>query len=164
MEVYEKINLFIKQKKITKREFAKILRDLEPRLKSTDQPPIETTIYKYLNGQVSIPIELISYIAEALDITEQELFDINTNTRIKLLKYISKGLDTQQLFHIENLSSKSTIINRAKTNYEKNSNATSNHKQEIEKLFSLMEYAPQAMIKKMIKKLEEIKKIALEEI
>ncbi len=97
MEVYEKINYIIKQKKMTKREFAKILRDLEPRLKSTDQPPIETTIYKYLNGQVSIPIEIISFIAEALDITEQELFDDSLKAKIKFLKYIEKDCNKEEL-------------------------------------------------------------------
>lgn len=97
MEVYEKINYIIKQKKMTKREFAKVLRDLEPRLKSTDQAPIETTIYKYLNGQVSIPIEIVSFIAEALDITEQELFDDSLKAKIKFLKYIAKDCNKEEL-------------------------------------------------------------------
>ena len=100
MEVYEKINYIIKQKKITKRSFAKILRDLEPRLKSTDQAPIETTIYKYLNGSVNIPIELISYIAEALNITEQELFDDSLKTKIKYLKHISKDSDQKEIEYL----------------------------------------------------------------
>ena len=90
MEVYEKINDIIKKKYMTKREFANILRSLEPRLRSTDQaPPVETTIYKYLNGQVSIPIEIITFIAEALDVTEQELFDDSLKVKIKFLKSIS---------------------------------------------------------------------------
>jgi transcriptional regulator with XRE-family HTH domain len=89
MEVYEKINDIIKKKNMTKREFANILRNLEPRLRSTDQAPLETTIYKYLNGQVSIPIEIISFIAEALDISEQELFDDSLKVKIKFLKSVS---------------------------------------------------------------------------
>jgi transcriptional regulator with XRE-family HTH domain len=89
MEVYEKINDIIKKKNMTKREFANILRSLEPRLRSTDQAPVETTIYKYLNGQVSIPIEIITFIAEALDVTEQELFDDSLKVKIKFLKSIS---------------------------------------------------------------------------
>lgn len=149
MEVYEKINYIIKHKKMTKRSFAKILRDLEPRLKSTDQAPIETTIYKYLNGSVNIPIELISYIAEALNITEQELFDDSLKTKIKYLKHISKDSDQKEIEYLN----KFIYSNNEQINI-------TDHKQNIQKLISLLIYAPDIMIENIISKLEKIEKIS----
>ncbi len=87
MEIFERINKLIKENNLTKREFAKRLRDLEPRLNSTGEIPSEKTIYKYLNGTISIKIELIPYIAEVLQITEQELF---TNDEKSRKKFFSK--------------------------------------------------------------------------
>jgi transcriptional regulator with XRE-family HTH domain len=83
MEVYERINQLIKNQNLTKREFANKLISLEPKLNSTGETPTEKTIYKYLNGTVSIRIELIPYIAEALRVTEQDLFTHNTKSRKK---------------------------------------------------------------------------------
>ena len=59
---------------MTKREFATKLLELEPRLDGTGKPPSESTVYGYLNGGREIKIELIPYIAEVLNISEQELF------------------------------------------------------------------------------------------
>jgi transcriptional regulator with XRE-family HTH domain len=163
MEVYEKINTILKQKKMTKRDFAKILRDLEPRLKSTDLPPLETTIYKYLNGQVSIPIEIITYIAEALDITEQELFDDSLKTKIKYVKHISKDSDAKEIEYLNKFvnSNISNFIqsNNSEINIHNENNYLSDNKK-IQKLISLLVYAPEVMLDNIIDKLEEIEKIS----
>jgi transcriptional regulator with XRE-family HTH domain len=74
MNVADKINYLLEEKGISKREFAQKLLSLEPRLDRTGKPPSESTIYGYLNGGREIKIELIPYIAETLEITEQELF------------------------------------------------------------------------------------------
>lgn len=74
MTVSEKINFLLTEKEMTKREFATKLLELEPRLDGTGKPPSESTVYGYLNGGREIKIELIPYIAEVLNITEQELF------------------------------------------------------------------------------------------
>lgn len=74
MNVSEKINFLLTEKGMTKREFATKLLELEPRLEGTGKPPSESTVYGYLNGGREIKIELIPYIAEVLNITEQELF------------------------------------------------------------------------------------------
>ena len=50
MEVYEKINLLIKEKKLSKKEFAEKIRNLEVKLKSTGEIPTIKAIYAYLNG------------------------------------------------------------------------------------------------------------------
>jgi transcriptional regulator with XRE-family HTH domain len=151
MEVVDKINHILKQKKLTKREFAKILRDLEPRLKSTDQPPIETTIYKYLNGQVSIPIELVSFIAEALDITEQELFDDSLQTKIKFLKHILKDSSPKEL----DLLQKSVKLNL--TNIEIDKENTNDKNKKIMQLVDLLIFAPEPFLDKIIARLKDIK-------
>ena len=74
MEVWEKINYIIDEKKILKRDFVKKLLELEPKLKTTGEIPSEQTIYRYLNGQREIKVELIPYIAEVLGVQEGELF------------------------------------------------------------------------------------------
>jgi len=165
MQVYEKINDIIKQRNITKRKFAEILRGLEPKLKSTGELPNEKTIYKYLSGDVSIPIELISYIAEALDITEQELFDTTTQTKLKLFKYIKESLDTNQLSYLNSISSNSQLISDVKSSYgNSKSNLSFFHEKELKKLMELLEYAPQPLVERIITKLEEIKKVSLSQL
>jgi len=74
MEVIDKINYLLKEKSLLKKEFTLRLQLLEPKLKSTGNVPSEQTIYGYLNGKRELKVELIPYIAEVLDITEQELF------------------------------------------------------------------------------------------
>jgi transcriptional regulator with XRE-family HTH domain len=74
LEVYEKINYLIDEKKITKKEFVVKLLALEPKLRATGEVPSEQTIYRYLNAQRELKIELISYIAEVLEVDEQEFF------------------------------------------------------------------------------------------
>ena len=86
LEVYEKINYLINEKKITKKEFVTKLLALEPKLKATGEVPSEQTIYRYLNAQRELKIELIPYIAEVLEVDEQELFrfDIEYATEYNL--------------------------------------------------------------------------------
>lgn len=86
LEVYEKINYILQEKKIAKKDFVKNILSLEPKLKATGEIPTEQTIYRYLNGQREIKIELIPYIAEVLEVDEQELFrfDIEYATEYNL--------------------------------------------------------------------------------
>jgi len=77
MQVREKINYLLIELGLSKRDFAKALLDMDPKLNSTGKPPSESTIYGYLNGRREIKIELIPYISEVLGITEQELFEFN---------------------------------------------------------------------------------------
>lgn len=86
LEVFEKINYILQEKKIAKKDFVKNILSLEPKLKATGEIPTEQTIYRYLNGQREIKIELIPYIAEVLGVDEQELFrfDIEYATEYNL--------------------------------------------------------------------------------
>ena len=74
MDIIEKINYLIKEKNMSKKEFAQALQHLEPKLKSTGNTPNIQTIYGYLNGKRELKVELIPYIAEVLEVREQELF------------------------------------------------------------------------------------------
>jgi len=77
MEVWEKINYLLDEKKITKQEFANRLINLAPRLKRTGETPSTQTILGYLYGKREVKIELIPYIAEVLGVPEQELFSFD---------------------------------------------------------------------------------------
>lgn len=74
MEVWEKINYLLEEKKITKQEFAHKLVTLQPNLKRTGESPSVQTILGYLYGKRELKVELIPYIAEVLKVNEQELF------------------------------------------------------------------------------------------
>ena len=77
MQVRDKIKYMIEEKNISKTDFAEKLLALEPKLNSTGKPPSLSTVYGYLNGRREIKIELIPYIAEVLNIREQELFEFD---------------------------------------------------------------------------------------
>ena len=74
MEVWEKINYLLEEKKMSKQEFAAKLVTLEPKLKRTSKIPSTTTVLGYLYGKREIKIELVPYIAEVLGVSEEELF------------------------------------------------------------------------------------------
>lgn len=101
MEVYEKINLYLKEKKLTKKEFTKRLLALDVKLRNTGEVPSENTIYAYLNGRIGIKIELIPYIAEVLEVPEQLLFDDSNRTRKIYLKHILKNATTSEKEYIK---------------------------------------------------------------
>jgi len=86
MEVWEKINYLLEEKKITKQEFASNLIALKPSLKRTGETPSTQTILGYLYGKRELKVELIPYIAEVLGVDEQELFrfDIEYATEYNL--------------------------------------------------------------------------------
>ena len=86
MEVWEKINYLLEEKKMTKQEFATKLINLEPKLKRTAEVPSTQTILGYLYSKRELKIELIPYIAEVLEVDEQELFrfDIEYATEYNL--------------------------------------------------------------------------------
>ncbi len=122
MEVWEKINYLLEEKKITKQEFANRLVAIEPKLKRTGELPSVQTILGYLYGKRELKIELIPYIAEVLGVDEQELFrfDIEYATEyniryskdareiLELLQYAPKVM----VEHIKN------VLRKFKKEYE----------------------------------------------
>lgn len=69
-----KNKLSFRREKITKQEFAHKLVTLQPNLKRTGESPSVQTILGYLYGKRELKVELIPYIAEVLEVNEQELF------------------------------------------------------------------------------------------
>ncbi|MDD2509452.1 MAG: hypothetical protein PHS78_10500 [Aliarcobacter skirrowii] len=96
MELYEKINLLLKEKNLNKKNFALKLIALEPKLKSTGEIPTVKAIYGYLSGDIALKIELIPYIAEVLEIPEQFLFDDSSRARKIFLKHILKDISNEE--------------------------------------------------------------------
>ena len=86
------------------------------------------------------------------------------HTKLKLFKYISQDLDNTQLSYINQLNTSATIVSDVKSSYGEEDKVSNEHQQEMQKLMSLLKFAPQPMIGRIIKKLEEIQKIALSEI
>ena len=77
MELFEKVNYLIKEKNMTKKEFANKFLSLNPKLRTTGEAPSISSIYNYLTGKREIKVEHIPYIAETLEVKEQELFEFN---------------------------------------------------------------------------------------
>lgn len=151
MEIYERINKLLEDKNLTKREFAKRLQDLEPKLKSTGEIPTEKTIYKYLNGSISIKIELISYIAEVLQITEQELFTSDTKSRRKFFQNLLKTASPEEIEIVKNrFNLKTSNVKEPKNSYKKELSIE-------DELISLLPYAPKPLLQNFINKLKELK-------
>ena len=156
MDIYERINSFIKEKNLTKREFSKKLRDLEPKLKSTGEIPTEKTIYKYLDGTIAIKTELIPYIAEVLQITEQELFTNDEKSRKKFFYNILKTANDSE---IEIIKNKFNLSNENSSLVKEPSNTYNQNNPLHTELLELLPYAPDPLLKNLIEKLKEIKEL-----
>jgi len=145
--------LLLKEQNLSKRAFAKKLQDLEPKLKSTGESPTEKTIYKYLDGSIAIKIELIPYIAEVLQVSEQELFTHDEKSRRKFFQNLVKTASKDEIDILKkkfDLKFDSSIIGEPKNSYEKENSMES-------ELISLLPYAPKPLLQNFIAKLKEIK-------
>ena len=149
--IYENINKLIKQKGLTKKEFAEKLIALRPNVNRIGETPSLSAIYAYLNGSSSIKADLIPYIAEVLGVSEQEIFDNSDTARKKCFKYFLENATQEELEYFSKFIN--SQINNIHINYGKivmNSNEN--------ELTKLLEYAPKLLLDKLIKKLKEIKK------
>ncbi|KLE09947.1 hypothetical protein AF80_05335 [Aliarcobacter butzleri L355] len=122
MEVWEKINYILKEKDISKQEFISKLLSLEPKLKRTDEIPSTQTVLGYLYGKRELKIELIPYIAEVLEVSEQELFtfDIEYATENNL----RHSKEAREILYLLNFAPKpiiehiKTVLNKYKKLHE----------------------------------------------
>jgi len=100
LEVYEKINYLLNEKNMSKKKFADKFLSLNPRLRTTGEAPSYSSIYGYLSGRREIKVELIPYIAETLNVKEQELFNFSieysTEFNIRYSKDAREVLDLLQ--------------------------------------------------------------------
>jgi len=157
MELYENINQIIKTKGNSKKEFVDRFLALEPKLKSTGELPTEATVYKYLNGRIAIRVELIPYIAEALRITEQELFTQDKSSRKKFLSNMLKTADKEEIaFLKEKLELKADLSNyicEPKNIYKETKTIN-------DELISLLPFAPLPLKLSIINKLKDMKEFS----
>ena len=149
MEVYEKINLLIQEKKLSKKDFSDKLRNLEPKLNSTLEIPSEKSIYAYLNGRIGIKIELIPYIAEVLEIPEQLLFDDSSRTRKIYLKHILQNASSEEK---EFIKSKVCQEQTSKINIPKD---------RFHKIQDLLVYAPEIFLDNLESTLKNYKDLPI---
>lgn len=123
MEVWEKVNYLIEEKKMTKQEFATKLIALEPKLKRTSEIPSLPTILGYLYGKRELKVELIPYIAEVLEVGEQELFcfDIEyaSEYNIRYSKDAHEFLELLQYIPKPTLEHFKNILRRFKKEHER---------------------------------------------
>ena len=158
-KIYENITSIIKIKGITRKEFAYKLINLEPKANRIAETPTLSTIYGYLNGRISIPIDLVPFIAEALDVTEQELFDTTDKTRKKCFKYFLENASESELEFFNNLIN-SQLQNNINLNYTKVIMGSKTLNEKVEGFIALLEYAPANFLDKAIAKLKEYKAIS----
>lgn len=122
MEVFEKINYIINEKNMSKKEFADKFLSLNPRLRTTGEAPSYSSIYGYLSGRREIKIELIPYIADALNIKEQELFNFDleysTEFNIKYSKDIREIIELFQYAPKNMIEHIKLTLQKFKKNYE----------------------------------------------
>ena len=158
LKIYENITLLIKAKGFTRKEFAQNLINLQPNVNRLSETPTISTIYGYLNGRINIPIDLVPFIAEALDTTEQELFDTSAKTRKKCFKYFLENANKEELEYFNHFIN-SQIHNNININYGKvimNSKTTN---EKLEKFTELLHYAPIDFIDRVLAKLKEYEKL-----
>lgn len=90
MTILERINAILKSKNMSKRELARRIITLEYRAAKTGEIPTESSIYAYLNGTIELKADLLPYIAQALNIYEQELFSSEAKSQ-KILQKIYRN-------------------------------------------------------------------------
>jgi len=162
MELYERINEILREKRMTKREFARKLISLEPKSSRTKETISENTVYFYLSGKTVINPSLIPYIAEVLDVTEQELFDDSAKAMKKCFRYFLKKADDKEIESFFQSFINSKIQNNINVNFGKVVMKNELLDQKLKKFEELLEYAPLNFLDRVIKKLEEYKKISID--
>jgi len=158
MYILHNILEFLNNKNMTKKEFVTRLINLEPKIGFKSETPSQRTIYLYLQGKREIKADLIPYIAEVLDTTEQELFDTSTKARKKCFKYFLQSASKDELEYFNHFIN-SQIHNNININYGKVIMNTPTSNEKIEKFTQLLHYAPADFIDKVLERLEEYKKL-----
>lgn len=156
-KVYENILAIIKNKGLTRKEFAQNLINLKPTVNRFSEVPTLSTIYGYLNGRISIPLELIPFIAEVLNVSEQELFYVNSNTRKKYFKHFLRVASKEELVYFNqfiNLQLKTDIKLEDIEIFDKKT-----FDEKIMEFQSLLQYAPNNFLDKSIEKLKKYKNL-----
>lgn len=121
MTILERINAILKSKNMSKRELARRIIALEYRASKTGEIPTESSIYAYLNGTIELKADLLPYIAQALNIYEQELFSSEAKSQ-KILQKIYRNnieryaeiIDLLEYVSPKTLETLETLLRKAK--------------------------------------------------
>ncbi len=157
-KIYENIVLIIKSKGITRKEFAQNLINLKPNVNRVSETPTLSTIYGYLNGRINIPIDLVPYIAEALNVTEQELFDNSSKTRKRCFKYFLQNASKEELEYFSHFIN-SQIKNTVGVSYDKAIMDIQTTDEKMAKFVELLPFAPSNFMDKILERLKEYEKL-----
>lgn len=160
MKVYEKLTNIIKHKGLTRKEFAEKLIDLSPKVNRVGEAPTISTIYGYLNGRISIPIELVPYIADVLNIAEQEMFDTSYGANKKYLKLMLETSSHKELIEYSAMTTNALLI---KSDELLDVNAVSNDRQysvRLKEIAQYIKFAPISFVDKIIISLKKYKKLS----
>lgn len=144
MEVFEVISNILKERNMTKREFAQKLIALEPKSNRTGEIISENIVYSYLSGHTAIKTYLIPYISDVLGVPEQFLFEENQKVRKRLLKYLAKNLTEEEYSYLNK-------------NLQYNLQLPRHNK-----ILGLLKFAPEPLLDKLEISLEKIKNITQE--
>lgn len=126
MTILERINAILKSKNMSKRELARRIIALEYRASKTGEIPTESSIYAYLNGTIELKADLLPYIAQALNIYEQELFSSEAKSQ-KILQKIYRNnieryaeiIDLLEYVSPKTLNTLETILDKNRTEVQK---------------------------------------------
>lgn len=126
MTILERINAILKSKNMSKRELARRIIALEYRAAKTGEIPTESSIYAYLNGTIELKADLLPYIAQALNIYEQELFSSEAKSQ-KILQKIYRNnieryaeiIDLLEYVSPKTLNTLETILDKNRTEVQK---------------------------------------------
>lgn len=134
MTILERINAILKSKNMSKRELARRIIALEYRAAKTGEIPTESSIYAYLNGTIELKADLLPYIAQALNIYEQELFSSEAKSQ-KILQKIYRNnieryaeiIDLLEYVSPKTLETLEAILDKNKANVQELNNALKNY-------------------------------------
>ena len=134
MTILERINAILKSKNMSKRELAQRIIALEYRAAKTGEIPTESSIYAYLNGTIELKADLLPYIAQALNIYEQELFSSEAKSQ-KILQKIYRNnieryaeiIDLLEYVSPKTLETLEAILDKNKANVQELNNALKNY-------------------------------------
>ena len=126
MTILERINAILKSKNMSKRELARRIIALEYRAAKTGEIPTESSIYAYLNGTIELKADLLPYIAQALNIYEQELFSSEAKSQ-KILQKIYRNnieryaeiIDLLEYVSPKTMETLETILDKNRTEVQK---------------------------------------------
>lgn len=160
MSVREKLIRIIKYKGLTRKEFAQKLIDLSPKVNRLGETPTISTIYGYLNGRISIPIDLISFMAEALNICEQELFDTSPTSKRKYFNYIVENSSDIELTYYKKILSNKLLLDIKNIDKYSLNPLENQNRPKIEEIVKNIKFAPTPFIDKIVQSLNKYKKLS----